>query len=126
MGPYVIEVVVSKNVVKLKLLISMRIHPVINVSRVVKYKEPGKRQKVEKPKPVKVNGVEEWEVEKILNKKKIWGVEKYLVCWKEFMVENDTWEKEKGLENVRELADEFEGRISVEVRQQEGIDKGGK
>jgi len=72
-GPYVIEVVVSKNVVKLKLPISMRIHPVINVSRVVKYREPGKRQKVEKPKPVKVNGVEEWEVEKILNKKKIWG-----------------------------------------------------
>ena len=39
------------------------------------------------------------------------------------MVENDTWENKKDLENVRELADEFEGRISVEVRQQEGIDK---
>jgi len=28
---------------------------------------------------VEVEGVEEWEVEKILNKKKIRGVEKYLV-----------------------------------------------
>jgi len=36
MKPYVIEEVVSKNVVKLKLLASMRIHPVVNVSRVVR------------------------------------------------------------------------------------------
>ena len=36
MKPYVIKEVVSKNVVKLKLLASMRIHPVVNVSRVVR------------------------------------------------------------------------------------------
>jgi len=59
MGPYVIEEVVSKNMVKLRLLISMRIHLMVNVSRVVKYRKPGKRQKVENPKPVKVDGVEE-------------------------------------------------------------------
>jgi len=39
-GPYVIEEVVSKNAVKLRLLATMRIHLVVNVSRVVKYKEP--------------------------------------------------------------------------------------
>jgi len=38
-----------------------------------------KEQRVKKPKPVEIKGVEEWEVEKILNKRKIWGVEKYLV-----------------------------------------------
>ena len=42
MGPYVIKKVVSKNAVKLKLLISMRIHLVVNVSRVVKYRKPEK------------------------------------------------------------------------------------
>jgi len=31
------------------------------------------------PKPIEIDGVEEWKVEKILNKRKIWGVEKYLV-----------------------------------------------
>ena len=46
-GPYEIEKVVSKNVVKLKLLVLMRIHLVVNVSRVVRYKEPVKRQRVE-------------------------------------------------------------------------------
>jgi len=38
-----------------------------------------KGQKNKGGKPVEVKEVEEWEVEKILNKKKIRGVEKYLV-----------------------------------------------
>jgi len=38
-----------------------------------------KRQKKEEGKPVEIEEVEEWEVEKILNKRKIRGVEKYLV-----------------------------------------------
>jgi len=77
--PYKIEKVVSKNVVKLKLPVSMRIHLVVNVSRVVRYVEQVKGQRVEEPKLVEVKGVEEWEVEKILNKRKVQGVEKYLV-----------------------------------------------
>ena len=35
-GPYVIEEVVSTNAVKLRLPSSMRIHPVVNVSRIVR------------------------------------------------------------------------------------------
>jgi len=45
MGPYVIEKVVSSNVVKLRLPSSMRIHLVVNVSRIVQYKEQVKGQK---------------------------------------------------------------------------------
>ena len=39
-----------------------------------------KEQKKEEGKPIEVEGIEEWEVKKILNKRKIRGVEKYLVC----------------------------------------------
>jgi len=39
------------------------------------------------------------------------------------MAENNTWEKEEDLENARELVDKFEGRMSVEVRRQEGIEE---
>ena len=115
-GPYEIEEVVSKNAVKLKLPVLMRIHLVVNISRVVRYKELVREQRVEKPKPVEVKGVEEWEVEKILNKRKIQKVEKYLVHWKRFMVENDIWKKEEDLENVRKLVNEFEENLSAEVR----------
>ena len=69
--PYEIEEVVSKNAVKLKLLVSMRIHLVVNVSKIVRYKELVKEQKVEELKLVEVEGVKEWEVEKILNKRKV-------------------------------------------------------
>jgi len=44
-------------------------------------------------------------------------VNKYLVRWKGFIVENDIWEREKDLENVRKLVDKFEGRLETKVRQ---------
>ena len=59
MGPYAIEEIVSSNAVKLRLPSSMRIHLVVNVSRIVRYKEQVKRQKKEEGKPVEVEGVEE-------------------------------------------------------------------
>jgi len=57
----------------------MRINPVVNISRVVQYKDQVGGQKKEKVKPVEVEEIEEWKVEKILNKRKIRGVIKYLV-----------------------------------------------
>ena len=78
-GPYEIEEVVSMNAVKLQLPSSIRIYLVVIVSQVVRLKEQVKEQKKEKGKPVEIEGVKEWEVEKILNKRKIRGVEKYLV-----------------------------------------------
>ena len=87
--PYIIEEVVLMNAVKLRLLFLMRIHLVVNVSQIVWYKEQVKRQKKEEGKLIEVEGIEEWEVEKILNKRKIRGVEKYLISWKESTVEGD-------------------------------------
>ena len=116
MGPYAIEEVVSSNVVKLQLPSSMRIHPVVNISWMVHYKEQVKGQKKEEGKPVEGERVEEGEVEKILNKKKIRGVVKYLIWWKGFMVEGDTWERRENLKNAEKLIKEFE-KGGMEVRQ---------
>jgi len=91
----------------------MRIHLVVNVSQIVQYKEQVGGQKRKEGKPIKIEGVEEWEVERILNKRKVRGAEKYLVRWKGFIAENDTWEKE---ENAKELVNEFEERLNAEVR----------
>ena len=51
----------------------------VNVSQIVRYKEQVEGQEKEEGKPMEVEGLKEWEVEKILNKKKMRGVEKYLV-----------------------------------------------
>ena len=113
-GLYVVEEVVSSNEVKLQLSSSMRIHLVVNISRIVRYKEQVKGQKKEEGKLVEVEGIEEWEVEKILNKKKIRGVEKYLIQWKGFTAEGDTWERRENLKNAKELIEEFEwGEVIV-------------
>jgi len=61
-------------------------------------------------------------VKRILNKRKIRKVEKYLVQWKGFMAESDIWEKRENLENAREALEEFKERMDVEVRKQERID----
>ena len=118
-GPYAIEEVVSSNAVKLRLPSSIRIHLVVNVSQIVCYKEQVKGQKKKEGKPVEVEGVEEWEVEKILNKKKIRGVEKYLIKQKGFTAEGDTWERRENLKNMEKLIEEFE-QEGIEIRRQEG------
>ena len=57
-----------------------------------------------------------------MNKKKVRGVEKYLVWWKGFIAERDTWERKENLKNAEEALEEFEGRMNTEVRRQERID----
>ena len=59
MRPYEIEKVVLKNTVNLRLPASMRIYLVVNISRIVKYREPARGQKVEEPKLVEVDRIEE-------------------------------------------------------------------
>jgi len=38
-GPYVVRKIMSKNAVELELPVSLRIHPVVNIRRIVKYRE---------------------------------------------------------------------------------------
>jgi len=47
-------------------------------------------------------------VERILNKRKVRGKDKYLVRWKGFTAESDTWEGRENLENAKEAIKEFE------------------
>jgi len=61
-------------------------------------------------------------VEKILNKRMIRGKEKFLVRWKGYMAEEDTWENRENLENAKELVEDFKreyGEEVKELRQQE-------
>ena len=65
-------------------------------------------------------------MEKILNKKKTRGVAKYLVRWKGFTAEGDTWEREENLKNAEELIKEFERREVVvrrEVEEEREVDE---
>ena len=89
-GPYVVRKIVSKNAVKLELPALLRIHLVVNVRRIVKYREQVKGQKKILLPSVEVDGEKEYVVEEILNKQERKGKTKYLVKWKEYTVEENT------------------------------------
>ena len=78
-GPYKVKRIISSNAIELELPKSIRIHPVVNVSRVQLYKPQVEGQKKTPPKPVIIEGEEEFKVEKIINKRTIRGKEKFLV-----------------------------------------------
>ena len=107
-GPYKIKGIASANAVELKLLFTVKIHPMVNMSRVYRYVEQAAGQRKEKPAPVIIEGEQEWEVEKVLNKQQIRGKDKYLVWWKGYMVELDIWEGMENLKNAKEAVEEFE------------------
>jgi len=67
--PYKIKSIVSTNAIELELLSTVKIHPVVNVSRVCQYTGQVEGQKKEKPQPLIIEGEEEWKVEKIMNKR---------------------------------------------------------
>ena len=69
------------------------------------------------PKPVIIEGEEEFEVEKIINKRMVRGEKKFLVRWKGYMAEKDTWESRENLENAKELVEEFERIYGEEVEE---------
>jgi len=79
MGPYKVKRVISTNAVELELPKTIKIHPVVNVSRIRKYKEQVQGQKKQLALLVIIEGEEEYEVEKIMNKRKRYSRWEYLV-----------------------------------------------
>jgi len=67
-GPYKVKEIVSLNMVRLQLPSTVKIYLLVNVSRIRRYIGQVEGQKKEQPAPVIIEGEEEWEVERILNK----------------------------------------------------------
>jgi len=88
-------------------------------------------QRKEQLAPVIIKGEKEWEVERILNKRQVREKNKYLVCWKGFMAESNTWEKKENLMNVQEAIKEFKKEywqdmkdVAKQKREEETFRKG--
>jgi len=122
-GPYRVKGIISLNVIELELPSSVRIHPVVNVSRIRRYRDQVKGQKIMLSPPVEIQGEMEYKVEKILSKRKRYGKVEYLVRWKGYTAEEDTWEKKSNLGNAKEAVEEYEKeyeRTARRIREEEG------
>ena len=78
-GPYKIKKIVLTNTVELELPSTVRIYPIVNISKICRYIGQVEGQKKEQPAPVIIEEEEEWEIKRILNKQQIRGKDKYLV-----------------------------------------------
>jgi len=95
LGPYPIVEIVNPNTVKLRLPHQLRIHPVFNVSDVRPFNEstiPGQKSKT--PEPVIVNEETRYEVEEILNSRLSRGKLQFLIKWKGYTDEHNSWQPE--------------------------------
>jgi len=67
-GPYKVKKIISSNTVELELSSTVKIHLVVNVSRIHRYAGQVEGQRKEQLAPVIIEGEEKWKMERILNK----------------------------------------------------------
>jgi len=115
-GPYRVKGIISSNAIELELPSSVRIHPIVNVSKTRRYRDQVKGQKVTLPLPVEIQGEMEYEVGKILSKRKRYGKIEYLVQWKGYTAEENTWEKKGNLGNAQEAVEDYEREYKKTAR----------
>jgi len=78
-GPYRIKKIVLPNTVELELSSTVKIHSVVNISRIWRYIGQVEGQRKEQPALVIIEGEKKWKVGRILNKQQVRGKDKYLV-----------------------------------------------
>ena len=118
-GPFTIEEKVGPSSYKLRLPSAWsRIHPVFNEVLLLPFKHPEFSQQ-EMPGPVaavKIDDNQEWEVEFIRDsRRRRWQLQ-YLVHWKDWPDEDDTWEPLKNLANATQAIHDFYARHPKSIR----------
>ena len=98
-GPFLILEDLGRGAYKLKLPETWKIHPVFHENLLTPYQAPGfENQKKKSPAPPDlIEGEEEWEVETILDSRKHRKTIEYLIKWKDYPQEENTWESRKNL-----------------------------
>ena len=95
LGPFLIEQKVGNSAYRLRLPAAMKhIHPIFNMVKLTPAPEDPIAGRRAPPQPLLeiVDGEEEWVVEEILDSKVINQKLRYLVKWKDFGVEHNSWE----------------------------------
>jgi hypothetical protein len=116
-GPYTIKRKISDTAYELTLPPTMKIHPVFHIHLLKPYQDGlslmPHRIHVPIPEPELIDDEEPaWEIESILKKRKHgWQVE-YLIKWKEYPLEEATWEPLSNLQYANEAIQEYEQQQS--------------
>jgi Chromo (CHRromatin Organisation MOdifier) domain len=130
-GPFQVVKRVGSQAYELPLHARWRIHDVFHVSNLEGYRRDSSMQPL--PPAELLEGEGEYEVESIVNHRRVNSTGRskyeYLVCWKGYPAENDTWEDERNLRNapasVKGYWDRVDKRTTRGRKRRRGqVDKG--
>ena len=101
-GPFTITKVLSPIVYQLRLLKTWKIHPVFHASLLSPYCENEVHGKnFPAPPPDLIDGEEEYKIEKIIRHRRIPSSRSFLIRWKRYLAEEDSWVAEWDLKNAK-------------------------
>jgi hypothetical protein len=109
-GPFKVLKKVGHSGYKLELPTTWgRVHPVINESFLSKYHPPEAehQHRPAPPPPDIIDETPEYEVEKVIGERKKRGGVHYLVKWKGYETEHNTWEPKQNLKNAQEAIKDY-------------------
>ena len=116
-GPFRVQDVVGKQVYRLFLPSDYQIHPVFHVSLLEPYqRRRGDTETPVLPNPELIDDQPEWDVEKILDRRRKNGRLEYLVRWAGYPQEYDQWEPEEHLEGAQALRQEYDSLKPIQGR----------
>lgn len=108
LGPFPIAKVLSRQAIRLTLPPSMKCHPVFHTSLIRPITEssiPNRHQPP--PPPIIVEDENKYEVEKILDSRRYRRKLQYLIRWKGYESDEDSWEPVENLKKVKRSIEEF-------------------
>ena len=101
-GPFTITKVLSPIVYQLRLPKTWKIHPVFHASLLSPYRVNEVHGKnFPAPPPDLINGEEEYEIEKIICHRGAPSSRSFLIRWKGYSAEEDSWIPERDLKNAK-------------------------
>ena len=107
-GPFTITKVLSPIVYPLRLPKTWKIHPVFHASLLSPYRENTVHgPNFPSPPPDLINGEEEYEIEKILHHRGTPTKRSFLIRWKGYSAEEDSWIPERSLKNAKSALDAY-------------------
>ncbi|QRW24759.1 Retrotransposable element Tf2 protein [Rhizoctonia solani] len=102
LGPFQVVEKISSHAYCLKLLETMKIHNVFYIGLLSKKNESPSQPFPDKPPLETIEGEEEYKVEQIIDSKRQQGKWFYLIKWKGYSLEDNSWEPEELLKHSQE------------------------
>jgi len=115
LGPFPIIEQIRPIAYRLKLPAKWRIHPVFHASLLTHYHENDiQGPNYDRPSPDIIEGSEEFEVEKIIQHRKIGNQWQYYIKWKGYPSLDNSWEPESNLDNAEDILKEYKNKKRIE------------